>query len=466
MHLEKISKTYYSYKDPSARVVKKEGVFSRYIHESYQLEFNHLMNSGLYAELCANNLMVRHASANDEKLPLGYFIKITPDQIPFHVFPFEWTFEEWQSASVSFLKINQIALKYGMILKDATPYNFAKMGQEVIMFDTTSFQFFKDNSPWVAYRQFCTEFLGPLALIKYGGDTWVRLTQSFIKGMPLDFISNQLPLFSYFNLQCLLHIHFHSKFQPRATLKSALQKPRGFTNQGLMFLFHSLEKNISRWHQMDKWAGLWNQYYEKDLESEFYLSNKSEKISVWLDQIKPNSVTDLGANTGHFSLLASAFSEKVLAIENSVKCIEILNSEISKRGLQNISTCVADLTQLSPDLGNGFKEIANLPLRGKSDMVFGLALIHHLCITFSYSFDQVIELCKQFTRDYLIIEFVPKNDLQTQSLLNTLSDIFVDYSEYNFEVSLSKSFNILEKVKLSSTERILYLAKLHHAYVE
>jgi hypothetical protein len=165
-------------------------------------------------------------------------------------------------------------------------------------------------------------------------------------------------------------------------------------------------------------------------------------------------------------LLASVFSDKVLAVENSVACIEILNNEISKRGLQNITTCVADLTQLSPDLGNGFKEMANLPIRGKSDMVLGLAIIHHLCITFSYSFDQVIELCKQFTRDYLIIEFVPKNDLQTQSLLSTLSDIFVDYSESNFEVSLSKSFTILEKGKLSSTERILYLAKLHHVSVE
>ena len=466
MHLEKIGKTYYSYKDPYARVVKKEGIFSRYIHESYQLEFNHLMNSGLYAELCANNLMVKHVTVNNEKLPFGYFLKIIPDQIPFHILPFEWTFKEWQNAMVAFLKINQVALKYGMILKDASPYNFAKAGQEMIMFDTTSFQFFNDGSPWVAYRQFCEEFLGPLALIKYGGDTWARLTRSFIKGMPLDFISNQLPLFSYFNLQCLLHIHIHSKFQPKVSLKKASQKPKGFTHQGLMLLFHSLEKNLSRWHLKNKSISLWNQYYENDLESEFYLSNKSEKISVWLDRIKPTSVTDLGANTGYFTLLASAFSEKVLAIENNVACIEILNHEILKRGLQNITTCVADLTQLSPDLGNGFKEMANLPIRGKSDMVLVLAIIHHLCITFSYSFDQVIELCKQFTRDYLIIEFIPKNDSQTQSLLITLSDIFVDYSESNFEVSLSKSFNILEKVKLSSTERILYLAKLHHVSVE
>ena len=466
MHLDKISKTNFSYKDPSARVIQKAGIFKRYIHESYELEFKHLLNSGLYEELCANHLMVRHTTMKNIKLPSTFFVKILPDQIPFHVFPFEWTFKDWQNAILAFLKINQIALKYGMILKDASPYNFAKIGEQMIMFDTTSLQFFNDNSPWTAYRQFCMEFFGPLALIKYGGEVWARLTQSYIKGMPLEFISKQLPVSSYLNLQCLLHLHFHSKFQPKAALKKAIQKKKGFTNQGLMLLFESLEKNIGTWQQTNNSISLWNQYYENDLESEFYLTNKSEKISDWLVQIKPKSVVDLGANTGHFSLLASRYCNKVLAIENNMVCVEILSDKILKSGIQNITTCLADLTQLSPDLGNGFKEIRNLTVRGRSEMVFALALIHHLCLTFSFSFDQVFELFKQFTSSYLIVEFVPKIDLQAQSLLITLPDNFEEYTELNFELALSKSFVVIEKINLDSSQRTLYLAKLKHEFAE
>ena len=177
------------------------------------------------------------------------------------------------------------------------------------------------------------------------------------KGNALEFISKQLPLSSYLNLQCLLHLHFHSKFQPKTALKKAIQKKKGFTNQGLMLLFESLEKNIGTWQQTNNSISLWNQYYENDLESEFYLTNKSEKISDWLVQIKPKSVVDLGANTGHFSLLASRYCNKVLAIENNMVCVEILSDKILKSGIQNITTCLADLTQLSPDLGIIFKEI-------------------------------------------------------------------------------------------------------------
>ena len=91
-----------------------------------------------------------------------------------------------------------------------------------------------------------------------------------------------------------------------------------------------------------------------------------------------------------------------------------------------------------------------------------LALIHHLCITFSFSFEQVIELCKQFTSNYLIIEFIPKSDAQAQSLLNTLPDVFNEYTEGNFEVALLKSFTLIEKIPIEGTARILYLAQLNH----
>ena len=50
-----INPNYLSFKDLSARVVKKDGKFLRLILNSYMDEYDHLMNSGLFEELVTKN---------------------------------------------------------------------------------------------------------------------------------------------------------------------------------------------------------------------------------------------------------------------------------------------------------------------------------------------------------------------------------------------------------------------------
>ena len=70
-----------------------------------------------------------------------------------------------------------------------------------------------------------------------------------------------------------------------------------------------------------------------------------------------------------------------------------------------------------------------------------LALIHHLAISNNLPFEMIsgwlAECCT-----YLIIEFVPKQDSQVQTLLKTREDIFTDYSESGFEASFERDFQI------------------------
>jgi len=60
---------------------------------------------------------------------------------------------------------------------------------------------------------------------------------------------------------------------------------------------------------------------------------------------------------------------------------------------------------------------------------------------------------------YLIIEFVPKQDSQVQTLLKTREDIFTDYSESGFEASFERDFQITEKQPVEDSDRILYLLR-------
>ena len=55
-----------------------------------------------------------------------------------------------------------------------------------------------------------------------------------------------------------------------------------------------------------------------------------------------------------------------------------------------------------------------------------------------------------------LIEFVPKNDITIQKMIELKGDIFPNYSEKNFENFVSKESKILSKNKVSSSGRIIY----------
>jgi len=124
MTYDELSPQPYSFKDPAARVVKKDGIFYRYISNNYAKEYQHLMSSGLYDELINKGLLIPHQDLKNQASE-GIFTVILPEQISFQSYPFEWSYSQWRKAALACLQINSIALSYGMILKDSTPYNFS-----------------------------------------------------------------------------------------------------------------------------------------------------------------------------------------------------------------------------------------------------------------------------------------------------------------------------------------------------
>ena len=67
--------------------------------------------------------------------------------------------------------------------------------------------------------------------------------------------------------------------------------------------------------------------------------------------------------------------------------------------------------------------------RGPADMVFALALVHHLAISNNVPLKKIAEFFSQIS-NFLIIEFIPKSDSQVKRLLLTRDDIFDDYAIY------------------------------------
>lgn len=450
-----IEPQYISFKDPDATVLKTDQGYTRYIFFHYQAQYDHLMHSGLYDELVKENLLIQHQEIISDSDDPKVYKHILPEQIQFQSYPFEWSFTQWRKAGLAFLKINTIALKYGMILKDATPYNFYLKAGKAILFDTSSFMFFKEHDSWLAYRQFCEVFFAPLALMKYNGANWAKLYMSSLRGLPMKFVSKQLPLKSWLNISCLLHIHLHAKYEGKKAKKGTVQK--GFSTKQIGQLFDLFTNTIHSWKAAYQVPENWVNYYEQGIESAEYLVAKQAIITQWLAETNPKTVIDLGANTGLFSMIASTHADQVIALEFDDTCVDKIEKEIRVNKIQNISTLVADLSETSPSLGMLNQEYHSLIERGKSEMVMGLALIHHLCIGKNLSLSHIAELFAKLSTRYAIVEFIPKEDNKVKLLLESREDIFLNYTDKAFKNNFSLYFNLVTEIKIKSSLRTLYL---------
>jgi SAM-dependent methyltransferase len=445
-----------SYRDTAARVVKKESGYYRYIFHEYKAEYDHLMQSGLYEELTQKNLLIKHQEIQIDTDDPKVYKLLYPTQIPFQSYPFEWSYSQWRKVILAYLRINHIALKYGMILKDATPYNFYLTAGNAVMFDTSSFMYFKKNDSWIAYRQFCEEFLSPVALMHYNGADWSKLTMTNLRGMPLNFVSKQLPIKSWFNLSTLLHIHLHSKFSGNNESKEIEnKKKKGFTLEKIKSLQKMIFSTISTWNKSHQFVNHWSTYYENDIESQEYLNDKEAIIRKWLKIIKPNSVLDLGANTGKFSFIAAEYAERVISIEEDDKCVDKIEEKISIKN-SNIFTLTGNIAKPSPTMGFLYKETESIYKRGCSDMVLGLALIHHLHISNKLSFEQISLIFASFSNKFLIVEFVPIADKKVQILIKNKKIDLNYYNQDTFTTALKVWFEIKEIYEINKSKRVLY----------
>jgi hypothetical protein len=443
------------------------------------------MQSGLYKALSEKGLMITHQEV--EQSQSNFYKKLHPHQILFLSYPFEWSYGQWRKVMYAYLQINQIALGHGMILKDATPYNFYFEGGRAVLLDTSSFDFFKEGDAWMAYRQFCSEMLSPFALMHYNGQRWARITQSHLKGMPLNFVSKQLPLKSWLNMSCLLHIHMHGKYATNDSENSTLRnlkksgseksedgsaerinkeisnqtKQKGFSKEKIVSLMKMLQSTIVDWKKPYAYEKHWINYYQKDIASDKYLEHKEviikELLGKLTNQNKIDSILDLGANTGKFSLLATEYADKVIALEYDDICVDAIDKAIVSAKKHHIYCLRIDLAETTPNMGVLEKEYSSIYSRAKSSMVMGLALIHHLFISNQLNFDQIASMFNEFSEKQVIIEYIPITDEKVQFLIKDKQREYSDYTEENFTKALEHYFQIKERVILKGSDRILYL---------
>lgn len=450
-----------SFRDPSGFLFYRDGILFRQINQVYRDDYKKLMESGLYKSLAETGLLIPHEETDlDGVSGDSAYCVIKPEPISFISYPYEWSFSQLKDAALTTLAIQVRALEFGMNLKDASAYNIQFHNGKPTLIDTLSFEKYREGEPWVAYRQFCQHFLAPLALMSSTDVRLGQISKIYIDGIPLDLASELLPFRTRLKLPLLLHIHLHAKSQKhyadkRIDIKTKHTKK--ISKHSLLGLIKNLESVTAKmtWKPANT---EWGDYYEDTNYTDESQNHKCELIAKFLEEAPPKIVWDLGANTGFFSRIASEKGIRTIAFDIDPAAVEKCYFDCRKRGEKLMLPLLQDLTNPSPWIGWQNRERFSLEERGPVDMVFALALIHHLAISNNVPLVKIAEYFAKLTR-YLIIEFIPKNDSQVQRLLTTREDIFPEYVQSAFEQEFKRYFEILNSVSVHGSERTLYLMK-------
>ena len=449
-----------SFRDPSGFLFCRNSAIYRQINNSYRENYEHLMDSGLYECLVNKKLLIPHREADiDSPHPDEAYTIIKPDVIPFISYPYEWCFSQLKDSALVTLEIQKRSLQFGMSLKDSSAYNIQFQKNRPILIDTLSFEKYREGQPWIAYRQFCQHFLAPLALMTYCNVRLSRLLQVFIDGIPLDLAGSLLPFRTAMRPSLLSHIHLHARsqkyFADKMVNKNKITGAHKMSRLSLLGLIDNLESTVRRL-RWKKRRGEWSEYYEDNSYSPDAFRHKKEITAVFIDEMKPGMVWDLGANVGTFSRIAGDRGIYTVSVDSDPSAVEKNYLECKKRGDTSVLPLWLDLTNPTPGLGWENRERMPLLERGPADMVIALALIHHLAISNNLPFGRIADFFGTMSRS-LIIEFVPKSDFQVQRLLSFRSDIFPDYTQESFEREFSRHFIIRDHMAIRDSGRILYL---------
>ncbi len=447
-----------SFRDPGGFVFRRDGVVYRQIQAAAKDDYRLLMESGLYADLCASGLLIAHEEVGAAAgLDAMAWQVIRPQPLQLVSYPYEWCFSQLQDAALVTLQVQRQALAHGMSLKDASAYNVQWQVGRMLLIDTLSLARQVDGAPWVAYRQFCQHFLAPLALMSYVDVRLSQLLRVHLDGVPLDLASRLLPWRSRLRFGLLAHVHMHARSQQHFATKQPVATGKSVGATGLLGLIDNLESLVRslRWRpQGTQWAD----YYADTHYSDGARAAKAQIVEEMLKQAGAKEVWDLGANTGRFSRLASTGGAFTVAFDMDPAAVEQNYQECRRQQEINLLPLLLDLANPSPGLGWVHGERASWLDRGPTGLVMALALIHHLAISNNVPLAKLAQFFQRLG-EHLILEWVPKEDEKVRFLLAGRSDTFPGYSEDELRHSFAPWFTIQRREEISGTARVLYLMK-------
>jgi ribosomal protein L11 methylase PrmA len=451
-----------SFRDRSGKVYHAGRDIFRSVSRRAAEDYGHALKSGLLDKLMAADKLVATQEVDQRVLSeagIETEIVLRHQPIPFISYPYEWPFSLLKSAALLHLDIHIEALQHGITLSDASAYNVQFRGVAPVFIDVLSFRRYREGEPWAAHRQFCEQFLNPLllrALFGIAHNDWYR---GRLEGIGTQELADLLPWWRNLSFHLLTQVTLQARLQRAAAVDSGAYIKRAkqtlLSKRARRAILEELRRWISDLRPLKSTATTWQHYAEQTTYADEERQVKGRFIAAFCRDTKPDTLWDIGCNTGDYAEVAlSHGAKRVVGFDFDQGALERATARAKAKSL-DLLPLYQDGANPSPSQGWMGHERRSTQERGGADALIALAFEHHLAIGRNVPLDQLVAWLVSLAPKG-IIEFVQKSDPTVQQLLALREDIFSDYDAARFEAALRSKARIVAAEQVSAQGRTLY----------
>ena len=395
---------------------------------------------------------------------IGGELILEHERIPFASYPYEWPPEMLYAVAGLTLDLAIDFLPEGLGLKDATPYNLMFRGPQPVFIDVLSFEQRNPGDPvWLPYAQFVRNFLLPLLAHRHFG---LSIEQSLLTrrdGLEPEDVYRLLSPWQKIRPPFLSLVSMPSWLTKRHNQDDAtIYRAKTLSDpEKARFVMGSLLKSLRRTLRSvappASVSSTWTGYMESNNYTGEHFAVKDQFVKETIADCAPKAVLDIGCNTGHFSLLAARAGARVVSADYDPAVLGGLWRKAGEERL-DLLPLVVNLTRPTPGTGWRNREWPSFldRARGSFDMVFMLAVIHHMLVTERVPLNDIIDLAAEITTDSLIIEFVSPEDSMFRRLVRGRDELYRGLTVEVFENQCRRRFDTVRSHHLEGTTRWLY----------
>jgi hypothetical protein len=418
-----------SYADPNGRLFIHEGRLYRGITAGSSELCTRLFDTGVVSALMQKQLLV--GTTRSPMSVEGYAMVLEHQRVPHVSCPFEWCGAMLRAAALHTLDLLEELAGRGLTLKDAHGWNVLFEGCRPVFVDFGSITEARADGAWLPFveQEFREYFLHPLELMAAGHGRVARaLLHDFDRGIGVE------------ECQSLIAATGHS-----------------LPGAGEVLPFAWYRERLASLNLQPISTG-WSGYYDGEfppLHPGPGWTPKHRAIHGLLQQYRPATVLDIGANRGWYAMLAATGGAQVTAFDNDEVCINQLFADACKARLA-VQPLVMSYVNPAPRHGIGHGVMTAATERLQSDLVLGLALVHHMVFKMHLQFDQIAAGLAAYTKQTLVVEFPPSDDIHVSQWMTPR---YSWYTLENFTQALRRHFPQIRVIASHPVPRVLLVCE-------
>ncbi len=432
--------------DPNGRIFFWEHGVYRAIDNDKESFYRAVLAEDKISKLCAAGLIGTKPA--DVTLS-GYSLTVQHETVPVISYVTEWSASMLKAAALVTLRVSLELEKLGMQLQDAHPWNVLFIGTEAKFIDFTSIVAIRDSSRWTAFEEFIGTFLYPLKLMSEGCEPAARralVDWNKLRGARVSKTSAVVQLLKQGKIG-----------GARSFIGLNYRSIGGGLRRQIQELMKEVERIPVRIDRTD-----WSDYCDDEVDLDTYgeWMVKRRMVADVLDRCKPETLLDIGCNTGWFSKLASLKGSRTVAFDlDEPSMNKLFQNKVA--GELKILPLVINFADPPPAYGMALRCTGPYE-RFASEFVLGLAIVHHLVFKQGETFHTIVEKISKYTTKWLLIEFISREDKYVWKYFErwpSYRQKFDWYTTENFLNALGKRFPKVEVLPSNPDPRVLVLCE-------